>query len=172
MKTDYKVGDKVRVLEDEANDSMVDKGEIGTIKALVDWEGDFTVDMEDGCAWYFKPEDIELVEDKSSPHTAQELIDLEDAGPVPYFLPDHVPHCPSHYKQGDIECIDAIYEALGVHGFIDYCRASAMKYLWRCDDKGDKDHDLKKAARFTQWAASKELYSQGIVPSKIPHMNS
>jgi hypothetical protein len=50
---------------------------------------------------------------------------------------------PSHYKQGGIECIEAIKAATG-DGFPDYLRGNVMKYLWRWPKKGGVD-DLKKA---------------------------
>ena len=50
---------------------------------------------------------------------------------------------PSHYKQGGIECIEAIKAALG-EGFPDYLRGNVMKYLWRYDKKNGVE-DLKKA---------------------------
>jgi hypothetical protein len=50
---------------------------------------------------------------------------------------------PSHYKQGGIECIEAIKAATG-DGFIGYLRGNVMKYLWRYKEKGGVD-DLKKA---------------------------
>jgi len=50
---------------------------------------------------------------------------------------------PSHYKQGGIECIEAIKAALG-EGFHDYLRGNVMKYLWRYKEKGGVN-DLKKA---------------------------
>jgi hypothetical protein len=50
---------------------------------------------------------------------------------------------PSHYKQGGIECIEAIKSALG-EGFPDYLRGNVMKYLWRYDKKNGVE-DLKKA---------------------------
>jgi len=50
---------------------------------------------------------------------------------------------PSHYKQGGIECIEAIKAALG-EGFPDYLRGNVMKYLWRYKEKGGVE-DLKKA---------------------------
>lgn len=53
---------------------------------------------------------------------------------------------PSHYRQGDIECIDAIKSALGA-GFKDYLRGNMIKYLWRVYDKGVPLQDAKKA----QW---------------------
>jgi hypothetical protein len=50
---------------------------------------------------------------------------------------------PSHYKQGGIECIDAIKAATG-DGFIGYVWGNVLKYLWRWPKKGGAD-DLKKA---------------------------
>jgi hypothetical protein len=51
---------------------------------------------------------------------------------------------PSHYKQGDIECIEAIKAATG-GGFIGYVWGNVLKYLWRWPKKGGVD-DLRKAA--------------------------
>jgi hypothetical protein len=50
---------------------------------------------------------------------------------------------PLHYKQGGIECIDAIKAATG-DGFIGYVWGNVLKYLWRWPKKGGVD-DLKKA---------------------------
>jgi hypothetical protein len=50
---------------------------------------------------------------------------------------------PSHYKQGGIECIEAIKAATG-EGFIGYVWGNVLKYLWRWPKKGGVD-DLKKA---------------------------
>lgn len=57
---------------------------------------------------------------------------------------------PSHYTQ-DIECIDAIKSAIG-DSFIDHCRATAMKYIWRCDKKGKLLEDLCKARQYLTFA--------------------
>ena len=53
------------------------------------------------------------------------------------------PISPSHYKQGGIECIEAIKAATG-DGFIGYVWGNVLKYLWRWPKKGGVD-DLKKA---------------------------
>jgi len=53
------------------------------------------------------------------------------------------PFNPSHYKQGSIECIEAIKAALGV-GFIAYLWGNILKYLWRWPNKNGIE-DLKKA---------------------------
>ena len=50
---------------------------------------------------------------------------------------------PSHYKQGSIECIEAIKAALG-GGFIAYLWGNILKYLWRWPKKNGIE-DLKNA---------------------------
>ena len=52
---------------------------------------------------------------------------------------------PSHYRQGSIECIDAIASAtINLKGLDAVCTANAIKYLWRWQEKNGED-DLKKA---------------------------
>jgi hypothetical protein len=52
---------------------------------------------------------------------------------------------PSHYRQGSIECIDAIASAtVNLKGLDAVCTANAIKYLWRWREKNGED-DLKKA---------------------------
>lgn len=66
---------------------------------------------------------------------------------------DAVDH-PEHYQSEDgIECIDAIRAALGVDGFVAYCRGNAIKYAWRSDKKENNAQDLKKAAWYLTRAA-------------------
>lgn len=53
---------------------------------------------------------------------------------------------PSHYIQGDIECIDAIRAMCGDdERFEAYLRGNVCKYLWRYDKKAGSE-DLKKAS--------------------------
>ena len=52
---------------------------------------------------------------------------------------------PEHYRQGGIECIDAIEAALTPEEFQGYCKGNAMKYIWRAGEKGSEIQDLKKA---------------------------
>lgn len=57
---------------------------------------------------------------------------------------DMVNH-PSHYTQGDIECIDAIKAAtVGKTGIEAVCVANVIKYLWRYEEKNGPE-DVKKA---------------------------
>ena len=52
---------------------------------------------------------------------------------------------PSHYKQGEIECIDALAAATAdLKGIDAVCTANAIKYLWRWKQKGGIE-DLRKA---------------------------
>jgi hypothetical protein len=58
---------------------------------------------------------------------------------------------PSHYQQGNIECIDAIAVAVnGLSGMEAVCTANAIKYLWRWKLKNGVE-DLKKS----QWYIAK-----------------
>jgi hypothetical protein len=59
---------------------------------------------------------------------------------------------PPHYTTGEIECIDAIRAALGDEAFIAYCRATAMKYVWRTGRKWDAKQDLAKAVWYLNTA--------------------
>jgi len=58
---------------------------------------------------------------------------------------------PQHYRQGKVECIDAIESAtIGKTGIQAVCTANVIKYLWRFEDKGGFE-DIKKA----QWYLNK-----------------
>lgn len=56
----------------------------------------------------------------------------------------------SHYKQGKIQAISAIREALGDDGFVSYCRGNILKYIWRAPHKGGTE-DLYKALDYLTW---------------------
>ena len=56
---------------------------------------------------------------------------------------DNVNH-PSHYTQGNIECIEAIKAALTPEEFRAHCKATALAYIWRETGKGG-DEDIRKA---------------------------
>jgi hypothetical protein len=70
--------------------------------------------------------------------------------------PDMV-HQPPHYRQGKVECIDAIEAALGEEGFRAYCRGQVIKYCWRSEHKGNPTQDLAKA----QWYLDRLQRGQG-----------
>lgn len=60
---------------------------------------------------------------------------------------DAVNH-PAHYTQGDIECWDAMQACMSEQEFTGYLRGCAIKYLWRCNDKGTYAQDLQKARAY------------------------
>jgi hypothetical protein len=59
-------------------------------------------------------------------------------------MSDPVNH-PDHYRQGEIECIDAIEAALTPEEFRGYCKGNALKYIWRERHKGGAESLLKAA---------------------------
>lgn len=59
--------------------------------------------------------------------------------------PDLVNH-PPHYNQGGVECIEALEACLPEAAFRGHLRGTAIKYLWRCNDKhSDPLVDIDKA---------------------------
>ena len=64
---------------------------------------------------------------------------------------------PSHYRDSEIECIDAIKASLSTEGFHGYLKGSIQKYLWRYTKKYENgQEDLLKA----QWFMDK-LVTEG-----------
>lgn len=51
---------------------------------------------------------------------------------------------PSHYNQGDIECIDAMVSAFGEYSTAEFCKINAFKYLWRLGHKDDETQEIGK----------------------------
>jgi hypothetical protein len=57
---------------------------------------------------------------------------------------------PEHYRQGGIECIDAIEAALTPEEFRGYCKGNALKYIWRERSKGRPVEDLQKSVWYLE----------------------
>jgi hypothetical protein len=55
---------------------------------------------------------------------------------------------PSHYRTGDIECIDAIEASMTKEAFRGYCKGNILKYVWRYENK-NLEEDLKKSQWYT-----------------------
>lgn len=55
---------------------------------------------------------------------------------------------PDHYNSGPIECIEYI-KSIGMHKH--FCIANAIKYLSRCQHKGNYEKDLKKAKWYIEY---------------------
>tara|TARA_R100000231_G_scaffold117024_1_gene87263 strand:+ start:1083 stop:1295 length:213 start_codon:yes stop_codon:yes gene_type:complete len=54
---------------------------------------------------------------------------------------------PEHYKDSDIECIDAIESSMSKEAYRGYLKGSIIKYIWRYEKKNGVE-DLKKARWF------------------------
>jgi len=67
--------------------------------------------------------------------------------------PDMV-NSPPHYRQGNVECIEAIEAMLTKAEFDGYCKGNVVKYIWRENHKG-RVESLKKA----QWYLNKLVES-------------
>lgn len=50
---------------------------------------------------------------------------------------------PSHYTNGDVECIEAIESSMSPEAFRGFLKANCIKYLWRYENKNGLE-DLKK----------------------------
>ncbi len=62
---------------------------------------------------------------------------------------------PSHYRNGKVECIDALESAtVNKKGIEAICTANVIKYLWRYEDKNGFE-DVKKA----QWYLNRLIQS-------------
>lgn len=60
-----------------------------------------------------------------------------------------------HYKQGGIECIDAIRASMTPQQFKGFCKGNVLKYMWRYEYKGGLA-DLKKALDYLLWLCEEE----------------
>lgn len=79
--------------------------------------------------------------------------------PEPYSEDEPTPdpvNNPAHYRQGEIECIDAIRSALAPEKsaltpeeFRGFCKGNALKYIWREKHKGG-DESIRKAVWYLQ----------------------
>jgi hypothetical protein len=82
--------------------------------------------------------------------------------PIHILLPSKTdPVNPDHYKQGGVECIDAIKAALTPEQYIGFLRGTQIKYLWRAGRKDPILQDLKKA----EWYMKKEMEAQSVNPA-------
>ena len=115
------------------------------------WANDYTL----------KPTDNSCPQFKTNTHINQRFQVVghrPGTETTPTAEPDMVNH-PLHYQSDNgIECIDAIWAALGREGFIAYCRGSAIKYLWR--DKVNNVEDRNKAAWYINRANAEEQSCQ------------
>lgn len=65
---------------------------------------------------------------------------------------------PSHYTQGNIQCIDAMVSAFGKEAVATWCKINAFKYVWREEHKNGMQ-DIDKAVWYLN--KYKELKASG-----------
>lgn len=63
---------------------------------------------------------------------------------------------PSHYKNGKIECIDAIRSMLTEDEWRGFLKGTAVAYLWRLGHKDPVEQDAKKTLWYVSWLANKD----------------
>lgn len=70
---------------------------------------------------------------------------------------------PSHYNQGNIECIDAMVSAFGEYSTAEFCKINAFKYLWRLGHKDDETQEIGKI----KWYLDKYLELKKSIEQKL-----
>lgn len=73
-------------------------------------------------------------------------------------MSDDLVNHPPHYKQGEIECIDAIRSALTPEEFRGFCKGSVIQYIWRERHKGG-DESLRKGVWYVNKLVGDDLKS-------------
>lgn len=63
---------------------------------------------------------------------------------------------PSHYKKGDIECIDAIRSMLTPDEWRGFLKGTAVAYLWRLGHKDAVEQDARKTLWYVSWLAGND----------------
>lgn len=78
---------------------------------------------------------------------------------------------PAHYKNGEVECIDAMVQVFGQEAVRQYALINHFKYLWRHRYKGHEMQDLDKADWYWQYAMGNDPRDQ-IEDDPIPVYNN
>ncbi len=78
---------------------------------------------------------------------------------------------PKHYRNGDIECIEAIRAALTPEEFRGYCKGNAIKYVWREGMKGGNE-SLQKANWYMDKAVSVSTQPQPAKPARAEELQA
>lgn len=76
---------------------------------------------------------------------------------------------PSHYKDGAVECIEALEACSSYEGFCTHLKLTAMAYLWRYEKKNGLE-DLKKAQWYLDRLISTIHANEAFPPLEPPPM--
>ena len=69
---------------------------------------------------------------------------FDNLGSYKVVNPNNAVDHPTHYNQGNIECIDAMVAAFGKKAVANFCLCNAFKYCWRAEHKNGLE-DTNKA---------------------------
>ena len=72
------------------------------------------------------------------------LWESPDTPDIPNVPIDNPVTHPSHYTQGNIQCLDAMEAAFGKEQLAIWCKLNAFKYIWREEHKNGIE-DIEKA---------------------------
>lgn len=101
-------------------------------------------DLYGGYDGYVRCRDCPVYDGKGACHDPASGYDDCYEKILEYLGENDVVNHPSHYTQGNIECIDAMKSAFGANELAVYCKIVAFKYIWRCALKNGSE-DVKKA---------------------------
>ena len=86
----------------------------------------------------------------------------EGAQAAPKLSKEEQVAAPEHYRQGSIECIDAIRESMTPFDFAGYCKGNVIKYTWRAHNhKESPVVHLNKAQDYLRWWIETEAQIAG-----------
>lgn len=129
----YHVGEKVIVYE--TTKGVIDKVDEKSAEPYF-----VRIPVGDVCGWLSE----EAIKSVAPADDGIPTSDFTHAVPDTKKESDPVNH-PTHYTQGDVECIDAIKAATeSLNGYEGFLVGNCMKYIWRFKAKNGKE-DLEKA---------------------------
>lgn len=89
---------------------------------------------------------------------------------IPFRPPYNMdPINPDHYKDGAVECIEALEACSSYEGFCAHLKLTAMSYLWRCEKKNGLE-DLKKAQWYLERLITTIHANEAFPPLEPPPM--
>jgi hypothetical protein len=75
---------------------------------------------------------------------------------TPSEKPKSDPVNPSHYRKGEIECIDAIRSMLTEDEWRGFLKGTSVAYLWRLGHKDAVEQDARKTMWYVSWLANQD----------------
>ena len=138
MKTDYKVGDRVKIIDAEGGELNGSFNKVGDIGYVANFEDDLyrvqVVGRENYSNWQ-RAQEMELLES------------VEDIA-TEY---DHIN--PDHYKTGSVEVFDMMVSIYGVEKAKVFCELNAFKYRMRLGSK--PNNSVEQELEKIKWYESK-----------------